>query len=91
MASFDTTSAQTDSSSDDNGTGEVAMSFHEDSAAEMGSTYGVVFASKNDMVEVGPFDTKAELLEVLEDYCEDLIAEGEMTEAAVEQLLAQYK
>ncbi|MDO5399897.1 MAG: hypothetical protein Q4F17_02810 [Eubacteriales bacterium] len=91
MASFDTTSAQTGSSRDDNGSSEVTMSSHEDSAAEMGSTYGVVFTSKNGMVEVGPFDTKAELLEALEGYCKELIADGEMTEAAVEQLLAQYK
>lgn len=90
MASFDTTSAQTGSSRDDS-TGEVTMSSYEDSAAQMGSAYGVVFASKNGMVEVGPFDTKTELLEALEVYCEELIADGEMTETAVEQLLAQYK
>ncbi len=91
MASFDTTSAQTGSSRDDNSSSEVTMSSHEDSTAEMGSTYGVVFTSKNGMVEVGPFDTKTELLEALEDYCENLIADGEMNKTDVEHLLAQYE
>ena len=73
------------------GTNEIAMASFDTTSAQTGSAYGVVFASKNGMVEVGPFDTKAELLEALEVYCEELIADGEMTEAAVEQLLAQYK
>ncbi len=50
-----------------------------------------VHKQKNGMVEVGPFDTKAELLEALEDYCENLIADGEMTKTDVEQLLAHYE
>ena len=41
------------------GTNEIAMASFDTTSAEMGSAYGVVFTSKNGMVEVGPFGYKS--------------------------------
>lgn len=50
-----------------------------------------MFATQNGMIKVGPFDTKAELLQALEVYCDELLARREMTESEVQALLAQHK
>lgn len=67
------------------------LRYIEDDKVETGSAYGVVFQTENGVVEVGPFESKEELLEVLKPYCDKLVASGELTESEAQAILEKYQ
>ena len=67
------------------------LRYIEDDKVETGSAYSVVFQTENGVVEVGPFESKEELLEVLKPYCDKLVASGELTESEAQAILEKYQ
>lgn len=56
------------------------------------TAYCVVFTDDNgNENEIGPYETKEELLSVLEPYCENLLNSGEMTREEADELMNKYK